>query len=237
MERAVIIAKGEVQGVGYRGVVFKIARKLNLVGYVENIKPYDVRIIAEGEKENLDTFIEQIKLEEDPILVEEVEVTFEAPTGEFEYFEIRRGDMTEELGERLDLARYEMKKLHQAQKDTLGKQDQTLEKQDVMIGKQDQTLEKQDMMIGKQDQTISIIKSGVDETREFREENKTILQDFHRGTIQRFDNLDTKYGKIAENMERILEELKEERKEYRESIEKLVNAIIGSRKGGGGAND
>ena len=54
MKRAIIIAKGEVQGVGYRDVVFKIARK-------------------------------------------------------FEYFEIRRGDMTEELGERLDLARYEMK--------------------------------------------------------------------------------------------------------------------------------
>ena len=64
-----------------------------------------------------------------------------------------------------------MKMLHQAQKDTLGKQDQMLEKQDVMIGKQDQT--------------ISIIKSGVDETRESREENKTILHDFHRDTIQR----------------------------------------------------
>jgi hypothetical protein len=37
-------------------------------------------------------------------------------------------------------------------------------------------------------------------------------------------------------MERILEELKEERKEYRESIEKLVAAIIESRKtsSGGG---
>ncbi len=45
---AIIIAKGEVQGVGYRGKVFKI--------------------------------------EEDPILVEEVDVTFEEPTGEFEYF-------------------------------------------------------------------------------------------------------------------------------------------------------
>ena len=55
--RAIIIAKGEVQGVGYRGVVFKIARK-------------------------------------------------------FEYFEIWRGDMTEELGERSDLARYEMKKFN-----------------------------------------------------------------------------------------------------------------------------
>ena len=62
------------------------------------------------------------------------------------------------------------------------------------------------------------------------------LDDFHQDTMQRFDSLDVKYGRIAENMERILEELKEERKEYRESIEKLVNAIIESRKEGG-AND
>ena len=104
MKRANILVKGEVQGVGYRGVVFKIARKLNIVGFVGNIKPYDVRLIVEGGKENLGAFIEQIKIEEEPILVEGVDVTFEAPTGEFEYFEVRRGDMTEELGERLDLA-------------------------------------------------------------------------------------------------------------------------------------
>ena len=43
-------------------------------------------------------------------------------------------------------------------------------------------------------------------------------------------NIDVKYGKMAENVERILEELKEERKEYRGSIEKLVDAIIESKK-------
>ena len=134
------------------------------------------------------------------------------------------------------------------QKQALGKHDETLDKQDAMLDKQDQMLGKQDqsiaiiksgneMLATKQDQTISIIKSGVDETRAFRAENKTILQDFHQDTIQRFDSLDVKYGRIAENIERILEELKEERQEYRESIEKLVNAIIESRKGGGGAND
>jgi acylphosphatase len=81
------------------------------------------------------------------------------------------------------------------------------------LGKHDQTLEKQD-------QTISIIGSGVDEMREFRTE-----------TQQNFANLDTKYGKSTENMEWILEELKEERKEYRESIEKLVTAILESKRG------
>ena len=41
-KRVEIIAKGEVQRVGYRDIVQKIARKLNIAGSVENIKPYDV---------------------------------------------------------------------------------------------------------------------------------------------------------------------------------------------------
>ncbi|MBE0516083.1 MAG: acylphosphatase [Methanophagales archaeon] len=165
MVRANILVKGEVQGVGYRGVVFRIARKLKIAGFVENIRPYDVRIIAEGEKENLESFIEQIKIEEDPISVEELDVTFEEPTGEFEYFEVKRGDITDELGERLDLARGEMIKLHQAQKETIEKQNQTIEilkgvKEDTstIIEKQDIMIEKQDIMIEKQDTTVEILR-------------------------------------------------------------------------------
>ena len=51
MKRAVIIAKGEVQRVGYRDAVEKIARKLKLTGFVENLKPYDGRIVAEGKQD------------------------------------------------------------------------------------------------------------------------------------------------------------------------------------------
>jgi acylphosphatase len=64
------------------------------------------------------------------------------------------------------------------------------EKQDVMIEKQDQMLGKQDQMLTKQVETIAVIKSGVDELREFRTE-----------TQQNFTNLDTKYGKIAAILE------------------------------------
>ena len=164
--------------------------------------------------------------------------------------------MNKNLGNKLDAGKEETistiksgnEMLVEKQDMMLGKQDETIstiksgnemlaEKQDQMLGKQDETIsiiksgnemlaekqdmmiEKQDQMLGKQDETIAVTKSGVDETREFREE-----------TQQNFATMDTKYGKIAENMERILEELKEERKEYRESVEKLVAAIIESRK-------
>ena len=48
MKRAAIIIKGDVQRVGYRDFVENVARKLCIIGFVENIKPYDVRIICEG---------------------------------------------------------------------------------------------------------------------------------------------------------------------------------------------
>lgn len=67
--------------------------------------------------------IRLIRIKEYPIEVEHMDIRFGDATGEFEYFEIKRGDMTEELGERLDLARAEMTKMTQ--------------KQDVMIEKLD----------------------------------------------------------------------------------------------------
>ena len=107
MKRAEIIAKGEVQRVGYRDVVEKIAHKLKLAGFVENLRPYDVRIIAEGEDDVLNEFITRIRIKDhptSPVSVEELDIRFVAATGEFEYFEIRRGDWMGELGERMDVA-------------------------------------------------------------------------------------------------------------------------------------
>jgi len=103
--RAVIIASGEVQRVGYRDIVERMAHKMKLTGFVENIKPYDVRIVCEGDKAGIDSFVNLIRIKEYPIDVEHLDVRFEDATGEFEYFEIKRGDMTEELVERFDIAR------------------------------------------------------------------------------------------------------------------------------------
>ena len=121
--RAVITASGEVQRVGYRDVVERAARKMKLIRIVSNIKPYDVRIVCEGDKASIDSFVRLVRIKEYPIEVEHLDIKFKDATGEFEYFEIKRGDMTEELGERLDIANVKMTKMTQ--------------KQDVMIEKLD----------------------------------------------------------------------------------------------------
>ena len=229
MKRAVIIAKGEVQRVGYRDTVEKIARKLKLIGFVENLKPHDVRIVAEGEQDAIDEFITQIKIEDHPIssiCVEGIDARFETATGEFEYFEIKRGDWQDELGERLDTAgallyrsvELGTRSVELGEKSVaigekmLEKQDQTLEKQDehtqILTEFRDQTLEKQDQMIDKQ------------------EEHTQIITEFRDQTLQGFVTLDTKYGRISDNMERLIDEMRNERKETRESMAKLTDAII-----------
>jgi len=50
MQRVEITARDDVQKVGFRDAVQRAARKLGLSGTVQNLEPYDVRIVAEGRR-------------------------------------------------------------------------------------------------------------------------------------------------------------------------------------------
>ncbi|ABK14739.1 acylphosphatase [Methanothrix thermoacetophila] len=180
MRRVEIIAKGDVQRVGYRDAVQNIARKLRLSGTVENVEPYDVRIVAEGEEDALKEFVNAVNIQERPIMVEELEVRWGDATGEFQYFRILRGDWQEELGERFDVAiRYLHRSIELGEqnlavsKETLAVSKENLsigrmmlEKQDQMLEKQDRMLEKQDAMLEKQDETIEELRGVRSDLRE-----------------------------------------------------------------------
>ena len=213
MKRAVIIAKGEVQRVGYRDAVEKIARKLKLTGFVENRKPYDVTIVAEGEEDVLNEFVAQIRITRHPIApisVEDLEVEFRAATGEFEYFEIRRGDWKEELGERMDTAGALLYR-------SVGIGIESLEIGKKMLAKQDKTIEilkdvkedtsamlgKQDSMLEKQDRTIGILEDVREDTGEITNA-LTFLKEIHRETVE----LREKYEVLSRDVEAIKVKLK-----------------------------
>ena len=225
MKRADIIAKGEVQRVGYRDAVEKIARKLKLAGFVHNLKPYDVRIVAEGEDESIDEFIEEIKIKKIPVNVESTEVSFEKFKGKFKYFEIKRGNWKEELGERLDTAGtllYRSVELGERSVELseksvgLGERSVELSEKSVGLGERSVKLGERSValneesvgigktMLEKQDQTISILKSGVDEMRDFRTE-----------ASESFTTLRGDYGKISDKMD-----------EMNETLKKLTDAIL-----------
>ncbi len=168
--RAVIIAKGEVQRVGYRDAVERAARKMKLTGFVENIKPYDVKIVCEGDKASVESFIALIKIKEFPIDVEDLDVHFEAATGEFDYFEIKRGDMTEELGERLDLARTELK-----QNTSVLRENTILLKENISISKENSSILKEN---------TSLLKENTSTLRDFKGETNDNFQLLHSDMIR-----------------------------------------------------
>ena len=100
--RIEVVVKGDVQKVGYRDTVQKIARSLDVKGYVENLRDGNVFMVCEGEDENISKFVEGIDIRKHFTHVREVEITKESDyTGEFEYFDIKYGSMEEELGERI----------------------------------------------------------------------------------------------------------------------------------------
>jgi hydrogenase maturation protein HypF len=54
---------GEVKGVGFRRYVWRVAKTLNLKGYVENIQGKDcVNIYVEGDKSLINEFVNRIKM-------------------------------------------------------------------------------------------------------------------------------------------------------------------------------
>ncbi|HOJ95976.1 MAG TPA: acylphosphatase [Methanospirillum sp.] len=195
--RSRFIIHGDVQRVGYRDVVQKLAIKNGITGEVRNLEDLDVLIIAEGTKEAITHFSNLINIQDFPINVESIEIREEPYTGEFRTFNIIRGDMGEEMAERMDTAIQHLsligkysktaannsKTLIEMMQTSLQKQDQMLEKQDMMIDKQDQMLEKQDMMIdkqdqmlGKQDDLISLQHETVDEIKGLRKDSKSYLE-------------------------------------------------------------
>ena len=124
-----------------------MAYKHKITGYVKNLKNLTdrrVEVVAEGHESSLKAFFDDIRIDESPIHVENISITWDDPTDEYTYFDIIRGDPSEEIGERIDVVNILLMNMNK--------------KQDIMIGKQDTMIEKQDIMIGLQTDTNSEIK-------------------------------------------------------------------------------
>lgn len=158
----------DVQRVGFRDAVWKIARNLGLSGTVQNLEPYDVSIVAEGEEAALKEFVKAIDIQDGPIRVQTLKANWSAATCEFPYFKILRGDWQEELGERFDVA---VGLLHRGIE--VGEQNLMVSKENLMVSKENLSigkmmLEKQDKMLGKQDGMLETQDETLDEIRGMR---------------------------------------------------------------------
>ncbi|HDZ54547.1 MAG TPA: acylphosphatase [Candidatus Nealsonbacteria bacterium] len=88
-KRVIILVSGLVQGIFYRSNTLEKAKELNLTGWVKNEFSSSVKIVAEGEEENLEKLIEWTKQGPALAKVDKIEVEWERDRGKFKDFEIR----------------------------------------------------------------------------------------------------------------------------------------------------
>jgi acylphosphatase len=118
-KRATIIISGDVQDVGFRGLVMRLAQKAELFGYVENMPDGSVRAICEGEEKAIKGFVKKLDIRNGNISVEKVDVKWSKAQGKFKYFEVKYSDLGAEMfqgfataGRMLGDVRLDIKAMH-----------------------------------------------------------------------------------------------------------------------------
>ncbi|PIR42470.1 acylphosphatase [candidate division WWE3 bacterium CG_4_9_14_0_2_um_filter_35_11] len=81
---------GFVQGVNYRVYAKKSADLKGIKGYVKNLSDGNVEVVADGTKEALDSFVEDLKKGPMFAKVSRVDYSFSSKDGNFMSFEIVR---------------------------------------------------------------------------------------------------------------------------------------------------
>ena len=88
-ERREVHFSGRVQGVGFRFATARLADQFDVVGQVQNLTDGRVRLVSEGQPEELVRFIRAIEHEMDGY-INHAQVECQAACGEFTNFRIRQ---------------------------------------------------------------------------------------------------------------------------------------------------
>ncbi len=83
----IVYFSGQVQGVGFRYTARWVARQFDVVGSVRNLPDGRVHLVAEGEPDELDRFVEAIRAKMQG-LIRDVQSTDAPATGRFTHFDV-----------------------------------------------------------------------------------------------------------------------------------------------------
>lgn len=86
--RCEVTFRGRVQGVGFRFTTIAIARRYPIFGWVRNEPDGSVRVIAEGERSDLEAFLDSVRHEMSGNIADD-DVRWSQPSGDFDHFAIR----------------------------------------------------------------------------------------------------------------------------------------------------
>jgi acylphosphatase len=89
--RAHVFVSGLVQGVFFRESARRLADSLGVVGWTQNLADGRVELVVEGERSQVERVVSWCDHGPSGAEVDEVEVEWSAPTGEFDRFTIRHG--------------------------------------------------------------------------------------------------------------------------------------------------
>lgn len=82
------LLKGQVQGVGFRVTARDIAKRLNLMGTVQNLPDGSVKIVVQGLEDQLDLFLQTLTSDTGPGQVLEIKKTIHKPIEKYIGFQI-----------------------------------------------------------------------------------------------------------------------------------------------------
>lgn len=82
------VISGEVQGVGFRFKAQKIAERMQLTGYVQNLPNGAVEIVAQGPRHILDDFVTNLQSLSLPVQIRELQVIWRKPQKEWQLFHV-----------------------------------------------------------------------------------------------------------------------------------------------------
>ncbi len=87
MRAVKVRVEGIVQGVGFRYYTYRIAKRYGIKGYVKNMPDGSVEVVAEGDEERLERFLQDVARGPSSAVVTNVSVEDIDPVG-FRSFEI-----------------------------------------------------------------------------------------------------------------------------------------------------
>lgn len=90
MNRIHLYLSGKVQGVYFRAYTKQEADALHITGWVKNTSDGRVEIVAEGEKEHIDSFLEWCREGPPQAHVSNTQIQWQNATDEFNQFSIIR---------------------------------------------------------------------------------------------------------------------------------------------------
>jgi acylphosphatase len=86
--RVTVIFRGHVQGVGFRFTALRVAEDFTIAGYVRNLRDGTVGVVAEGERTELERFLDALKNSMSGYIGDTKE-EWSPATGEFRGFTVR----------------------------------------------------------------------------------------------------------------------------------------------------